>query len=136
MNYEILDGETVINTIIASQEFVEENYPGNYRLLPDVPVVAPVDPTEWLIDIGSFFDRFGSSKIPALSNDNPTVRAIIQDCRSRNWIDLKREDVAQAIDVMIAAGISGVDAALKDKVINTPVLPYENLALRKLFFGG
>jgi hypothetical protein len=102
------------------------------------PPVAPVLPnlTEWLIDVGSFFDRFGSSKIPALASQDITVRAIIQDCQTRRWIDLQRADVGQAIDVMIAAGISGMDAALKDAILLTPVDPSENLALRKLFFGG
>jgi hypothetical protein len=102
------------------------------------PPVAPVLPnlTEWLIDVGSFFDRFGASKIPALASQDITVRAIIQDCQTRRWIDLQRADVGQAIDVMIAAGIIGMDAALKDAILLTPVEPNENLALRKLFFGG
>jgi hypothetical protein len=98
--------------------------------------VARINEAGWLIDVGSFFDRFGSSKIPALASQDITVRAIIQDCQTRRWIDLQRADVAQAIDVMIDAGIAGIDAALKDAILLTPVEPNENLALRKLFFGG
>lgn len=43
MRYEILDGQTVINTIVADAEFMAANYPqGNYRevVAPELPLVA------------------------------------------------------------------------------------------------
>ena len=43
MIYEILnDAGEVINTIIASQEFVDAEYPGHYRLVGPEP--APLTP--------------------------------------------------------------------------------------------
>lgn len=42
MLYEILDGETVINTIVASPEFMQANFPqGNYRAVAEPPAPAP-----------------------------------------------------------------------------------------------
>jgi hypothetical protein len=44
MIYEILNGETVINTIVADAEFMAANYPqGNYREVPEPPA-PPVPP--------------------------------------------------------------------------------------------
>lgn len=41
MRIEIMDGETVINTISADEEFAEQHYPGAWRVAAqqDVPVV-------------------------------------------------------------------------------------------------
>ena len=37
-NYEILDDSgLVINTIVAEQAFVEEHYPGKWRVMPPIP---------------------------------------------------------------------------------------------------
>jgi hypothetical protein len=134
MNYEILDGETVINTIIANAEFVEANYSGKYRLVVDLPVVKPVDPTEWLIDVGSFFDRFGNAKLNVLASQDALVRAIVQDCSNRKWIDLKLQSVSQALDILVGKNITDVTTELKSIIINTPVEASENLVLRKLYF--
>lgn len=45
MRIEILDGATVINTIVASEEFAEQHYPGAWRLaeVQDAPTI-PVSP--------------------------------------------------------------------------------------------
>lgn len=46
--YQILDGETVVNTIVADESFVSAHYSGAYRLvdnLPD-PVSTPAVPLE------------------------------------------------------------------------------------------
>lgn len=105
-------------------------YDGN-TFSPPVPPAPPVDPCEWLIDIGPFFDRFGAQKIPVLADTNAIVRAIVTDCTSRKWIDLKRPDVALAIDTLINLG----HAVDKAAILDSPVIPAENLALRKLYFS-
>lgn len=49
MRYEILnDAGEVVNTIIADQSFVDENYPGQYRgvLEPPAPEPEPVKTEE------------------------------------------------------------------------------------------
>lgn len=94
----------------------------------------PTDPTQWLIDVGPFFDRFGAAKMAILTSSNATVKAIVSDLQVRKWVDLKRADVAAGIDALIALGVPGVNAALKTSVLTTPVTADENLALRKLYF--
>jgi hypothetical protein len=94
------------------------------------PVAAPPAAelaTAWLIDVGSFFDRFGDSKIPILASADPFVMAIRQDILPREWVDLKRPDVAAAIDVFIGEGLCTAD--LKAAILTTPVTHMEQLAL-------
>jgi hypothetical protein len=91
--------------------------------------------TDWLIDVGPFLDRFESAKFAVLTSSNAGVKAVISDCQMRKWIDLKNPAVAQGIDVVISAGVEGVDAALKDRILNTPVADMHNFALRKLYFS-
>jgi len=135
MKYEILDAQgDVVNTVIADSEFVEANYPGAHRLVVDEPVVA-IDPAEWLIDVGPFFDRFGAAKMAVLTSANATVQALVKDLQIRKWIDLQRADVAAGIDALIALGVAGVDGALKTAVLTTPVTAGENEALRKVYFS-
>lgn len=91
--------------------------------------------TEWLIDVGPFFDRFKTAKMPLLLSTNATVKALLSDIQVRKWIDLKRPDVSQAIDALIALGVTNMTTELKNEILNTPVTAEENLALRKQFFS-
>jgi len=100
--------------------------------VPPEPVVQ-VDPCEWLIDLGPYFDRFGSTKMAVLTSTDAGVKAIIQDASIRKWIDLRLPAVAQAL-AYIGSVIPAVDATLQSSIINTPVTTEENRALRKLFF--
>lgn len=99
------------------------------------PLQDPGVDTSWFIDIGPFFDRFGASKLAVLSSADPTVRALVSDVQSRKWIDLKRNDLPQAIDLIKAANVAGVNDTLKNSILNTPVTPAEQLALKKLYFS-
>lgn len=136
MIYQILDGETVINTIVADPEVMQQHYPaGNYVLVPE-PEPAPVPPPvyEWYIDIGPFFDRFGPTKMAVLTSTDSGVKALITDIQIRKWIDLKLPEVAQAL-AYLGATIPAVTTELQNTVLNTPVAEHENLALRKLYFS-
>lgn len=135
MRIEILDGNTVINTINADEAFAEAQHPGAWRVadVQDEPTPA-VDPCEWLIDIGHFFDRFGAAKMGVLTSADAGVKAILADTQVRKWIDLKRPDVAQSI-AYIASVVPAVTPALQDAILAEPVTPEENLALRKQFFS-
>ena len=130
------DGST--NTIVADEAFVGQHYPGRWELVepaqPEPAAPAP-DPTEWLIDVGPFFDRFGPAKLAVLASSDAAVRALVTDLQVRKWIDLKRADVAHGIDLLISKSIPGLNAALKSAILNTPVQPVENLALRKDYFA-
>ena len=133
-----VDGE-IVNTVVADEAFIQAAYPGRWELVesaqPEPAAPAP-DPTEWLIDVGPFFDRFGGpAKMAVLSSSDATVRALVTDLQVRKWIDLKRADVAQGIDLLISKSIPGLDAARKSAILNDPVQPVENLALRKAYFS-
>ena len=127
------------NRIVADQAFIDAHFPGA-ELLPEPeaaqePMPEPPKPWEWLIDVGPFFDRFGAAKMAVLSSSDVAVRALVTDLQVRKWIDLKRADVAQGVDLLISKSIPGLDAALKSAILTTPVQPEENLALRKAYFS-
>ncbi len=98
-----------------------------------VPVDAPADPCAALIDVGSFFDRFGSVRLAVLASENSNVKAIVKDAQSRHWITLTRPDIQASLDI-ISSIIPALTDEVKQAVLAMPVEPEENLALRRLFF--
>lgn len=136
MRIEILDAQgAVINTIIADEQFMLEHYPdGNYRAVPDEPIPETSKPWEWLIDVGPFFDRFGAAKMAVLTSADPGVQAILKDTQIRKWLDLKLPEVAQSV-AYVGTKVPAVTAELQGAILNTPVAPAENLALRQLYFS-
>lgn len=98
-----------------------------------VPPVVVVDPCQWLLDIGPFFDRFGAAKMDVLTNTSVVVKAIIQDVMVRKWVDLQRPDVAQALG-MIGSLVPTVTATLQTAILTAPVTTEENRAMRRLYF--
>jgi hypothetical protein len=131
-------------SIPLPQEPLQNGYGWNFtgyqwiqqKLIPDVVIPSTQsNPTEFLIDVGPFFDRFGAAKMSILTSQNATVRAIVQDLQVRKWVDLKRPDVSLGIDALIQLGVVGITPALKNKVLTDIVTSEENLALRKMFFS-
>ena len=127
------------NTIIADESFVQTHYQNDFELVIFIdptptpsPTLAP-DPTASYIDIGPFFDRFGTSKLPILMSADPLVKALMSDIQVRKWIDLQRPDVAQALDVLISKSL--VTPTLKTAILDTPISSEENMVLRKLYFS-
>lgn len=90
--------------------------------------------TEWLIDIGPFFDRFGSAKMQVLTSSDAGVQAIIKDTQVRKWLDLRLPEIAQSV-AYVASKVPAVTEEVKSNVLHTPVAEHENLALRKLYFS-
>lgn len=132
--------------ILADEQFMLENYGlGNYELLISENGLAPVPPEpepepvpspiwQWYIDIGPFYDRFGTQKMAVLTSTDAGIRAILADLNIRKWVDLQRPDVAQAL-AYVGSVIPSVDSTLQSNILNTPVQEIENLALRKLYFS-
>ena len=110
MIYQILDGTTVTNTIVADAAFMAEQYPlGNYREVPEVEAPATsAEPRH--ITVGAFFDRFGAAKWGILADTNPGVQALIKDCSVRKYIDLDNPVLAAGLGMLIDAG-HAIDAA-------------------------
>ena len=120
MIYEILNGETVTNTIVADLAFMQSAYPeGNYREAVVSESAVPAEPKH--ITVGAFFDRFGAEKWPILADTNPSVQALIKDASVRKWINLD--------DPQVLAGLQMVQAAGHDidppAIINAPIQPEE-----------
>ncbi len=136
MIYEILDTQgNVENTIVADEQFMLDHYPeGNYQQVPSTPVQVPAQPWEWLIDIGSFFDRFGAAKMAVLTSSDVGVQAIIKDTQVRKWLDLKLPEIASAV-AYVGTKVPSVTQELQQSILNTPVEEKENLVLRKLYFS-
>ena len=136
MIYEIIDAHgNIENTIVADAEFMQANYPdGNYRLVPDTSFQEPSQAWEWLIDIGPFFDRFGTAKMAVLTSSDAGVQAILKDTQVRKWLDLKLPEIASAV-AYIGTKVPSVTQELQQSILNTPVAETENLALRKLYFS-
>jgi hypothetical protein len=103
-------------------------------LTEPLPVITPpVDPCEWLLDIGPFFDRFGATKMAVLTSPDAGVKAVVSDVSIRKWIDLQRADVAAAL-AYIGSAVGAVTPALQTAILTTPVTEPERSALRKLYF--
>jgi hypothetical protein len=113
--------------IEATEAFMMETFPGNYTQLI-------TDPWQWLIDTGPFYDRFGAVKMSVLTSQDPSIKAIIQDLSIRKWVDLTRSDVAESINY-ISGIIPGVTPELISSILTDPVMPDEQLALRKTYFS-
>ena len=98
-----------------------------------VPVVVPETPYKWKLDVGAFFDRFGTAKIAILSSQDSTVQAIVRDCLTRHWIDLEQDSTITGVNAL--ASLSLVTSAQAASILSSPALTYENSALRKIFYG-
>ncbi len=96
---------------------------------------AAVKETDWIIDTGPFFDRFGTAKIAVLASTDVVVKALVLDVTVRKWVDLRRPDVAAALALLVSKNINGVDQALVNSILNTPVTKDENHAVRTVYFS-
>ena len=96
--------------------------------------VLHIEPHSNLIDIGPFFDRFGSSKMAILTSTDLVVQAILTDVSVRKWVDLSLPEIITAMTIL-SMKISSVTQDIKNNVLRIPVLPEENFALRKLYFS-
>ena len=128
MIYQLTDG----NRIVADAEFIAAHHPG--AVLVEQSAEPAPNPTEWLIDIGPFFDRFGAAKMAVLTSADAGVQAILKDVQIRKWLDLKLPDLVQSV-AYVGTKVPGVTAKLQDAILNTPVAEAENLALRKMYFS-
>lgn len=77
----------------------------SYTPPPEPVVTTPVsDPRIWWVDVGPFFDRFGTHKYAILADQAPVVQALIKDCSVRKYIDLQRVDLPTGLAMLVDAG--------------------------------
>lgn len=106
------------NIILASQKFIDENYPGAVDL-GAIPEPEPV--VSWLISEDAFRDRFGASAIPLLASPDAIIQAFFKFISGRPFINLKRPEIPGALDYILSHGFQ-ID---KDAILNTPCQPGE-----------
>lgn len=77
-------------------------------------VVAPpswsdpaLDPRYGWLDIGPFMDRFGTKALALTSSTDPQIQGVITLVMPRKYIDLKRPDLSQMLDLLISKGAIG-----------------------------
>lgn len=70
------------------------------------PIEPPIVDSEWYINVGPFFDRFGAYKLPILASVDPLVQAVIKDSSVRKYIDLRgrRGELAQVLALLQSKG--------------------------------
>ena len=159
MEYALIKSGTVQNVIVADEAFIATiahewdhieridtpaeqalgvgigwGWDGSSFVAPDAAAPQPAPTWQWYIDIGPFFDRFGAAKMAVLTSADAGVQAILKDTQIRKWLDLKLPEVAKSV-AYIGTKVPAVTAELQDAILNTPVAPAENLALRKLYFS-
>lgn len=161
MEYALIKNFKVQNVIVADDEFITSISPdwdyieridtpeekalgvgigwgwdGMAFIAPSVPESNPASPPvyTWYIDLGPFYDRFGSAKMAVLTSNDAGVKAILGDLNIRKWVDLKMPAVSQGL-AYVGSVVPEVTTTLRDAILNTPVSSEENLALRKLYFS-
>jgi hypothetical protein len=128
MIYEILNGKTVINTIVADLAFMQAAYPdGNYR---EVNQPDPVPVVNRTLPAGAFRLRFNfteRTKVELASVIDPTASAAEQqtqatvktfyaDLNSQRYINLDSESVLRGCNLLNTLGI--LDAGWKARIID------------------
>ena len=99
--YEILDNENnVINTIIATEDFVESEHPNRYRL-KDMSNLPPPPPIPAIITKIAMITRFTDSEYTGILSSAKT------DVETQAWVD--RLYAALSINLIDPRTIAGVN---------------------------
>ena len=108
MIYQILDDKgNVINTIVADEEFVQKEYPGHYRQLPD-PVPTPT----WVITKVAMISRFTPQEYVGI------VGATKTDVEVQAWYDLFQ--AASKVDLQDQRTIAGIESLVPKNLLTQP----------------
>ena len=111
-------------------EWVELPY-----LAPPAPVEPEADPRLWWVDVGPFYDRFGTDALAIAASDHGACKAVQTLTGVRKYIDLRDPRVAAMIDMLIATaqpaaqpwapGSGPMTPAKKAAILTTPTTEYE-----------
>ena len=127
-NIEILSGGEVVNTIVASVEFAEEQHPGAWRLSADQTGAEPAE--DLRITRLAFLDRFTDAEAVAidLASLGATVQAAglrryLHKVNSAQHIDLARADLQAGVQALEAAGLLAAGRA--ELILTAPITDIE-----------
>lgn len=123
MRYEILNGQTVVNTIMASADYMTSNYvAGSYRLAVDViPVVVPNTKITRL----AYLNRLGPklATIYTMAQSNVSVQIYKDKVFAADFVDLADPQVADGLAVMKANNV--YTAAEIAQILTAPITDLE-----------
>jgi hypothetical protein len=123
MIYEILDKEgNVVNKIVADKEFVDEVYPGQYRLVGPEPIFADPSIITKIAMITRFLDAEYTGILAASKNDIE-VQGWLDRFYAANSIDLGDNRTIDGINMMVSKGLLLPDRATE--ILTAPVKPEE-----------
>lgn len=125
---EILDGATVVNSIVADAEFAEAQHPGAWRLAADQTGAEAVE--DLRITRLAFLDRFTDAEAVAidLASIGATVQAAglrryLHKVNSATHIDLARADLQAGVQALEAAGLLAAGRA--EQILTAPITDIE-----------
>lgn len=123
MIYEILDDSgDVINTIIADEEFVEQNYSGHYRLVGPEP--SPALPN--IITKVAFRFRLTDAEyvgILSAAKTDMEVAAWVETFNMVSSIDLDNQHTKYGVANLVSKNL--LTQARADEILTAPVQPNE-----------
>lgn len=123
MIYEILDNSGhVVNTIIADNSFVEQNYPGSYRLVGPVP--EPMLPK--VITKAALLTRFTDpefTQIISASKTDVDIELWYVKFNAASTFDLDNQRTKDGIAMLVTKNL--LQQARADAILTDPVQPGE-----------
>jgi energy-converting hydrogenase Eha subunit C len=100
---------------------------------PASPPPPPPPPPAWddpgldsryhWIDVGPFFDRFGAAALAVASSESALARGMIALVTPRQYVDLKRADVAAMVGMLVTAAL--IDTQLASTILDPVTTEYE-----------
>ena len=104
MRYEILNGTSVVNTIIAKEEFMTAHYPDhNYRVVPDIIVTEP----KLLLTRLQFLNRFTVVELTDIytaAKSSVAIEIMLDKFKSAEFIDTTDPQTIGGINALESAG--------------------------------
>ena len=147
MRYAIINGGTVVNIVIADQEFIDSTI-SLYQHAEPLDILSEQDisigdswsvstgftpqenfnqppslTTRRQLSVGAFFDRFGQHKYPILADTNPRVQALIKDASVRTFINLDDSNLIIGLNMIVDAGYD-INVS---SIINEPITQQESV---------
>ncbi|MFC4474257.1 hypothetical protein [Comamonas denitrificans] len=117
---EIIDSTgKVTNTIVASAEFVQQQYPGRWQLAAEQQQEPPAPAENTRLTVLQFRQRFTLAEKAAIdlaAIDNPTavleqrqqaamLRAVLADQAAAEFIDLADASTIESVQMLVQAGL-------------------------------
>lgn len=112
--YEILDiDNNVLNTIIANEDFMIVNYPGQFRLVDEPTVDEPKTTifTKLQFQLRFTFDELVA--IETVAETNPAVRVLQRQQETADFIDISDQNTILGIMYLVSVSLLTNERAIE-----------------------